>query len=64
MVKYDNGAIYVRTHFISILIGKKTYNELEAIAKSYNAMHCNKAMNVFNAMFQNEKDAKDFASSL
>jgi hypothetical protein len=61
MEVYQNGVVYVRTHFVTVPLAFKSYKDLEYISKSFNPINVVSNDGLFNAMFQNADDAKAFA---
>lgn len=61
MEVYQNGVVYVRTHFVTVPLVFKSYKDLDFISKSFNPISITSNDGLFNAMFQNADDAKAFA---
>lgn len=64
MEGYSNGAMYVRTHFVSKKIEDNEFTALEEKAKKAGAINCHSHGGIFNAMFRTQTQAKTFAKSL
>ena len=64
MEVFDNGVLYVRTHFVTVPLTLKNFDELEFISKNFNAINVHKIQGLFNAMFGSAEDAKAFAKKV
>jgi hypothetical protein len=64
MEVFDNGILYVRSHFVTVPLTFKHFDELEFISKSFNAINVHKIQGLFNAMFSCAEDAKAFAKKV
>ena len=61
---FDNGVLYVRTHFVTVPLTFKKFDQLEFISKSFNAINVHRVEGLFNAMFGSAEDAKAFAKKV
>lgn len=61
---FDNGVVYIRTHFVTVPLTYKNKKEIDFISKSYNAVNAHDVGNLYNVMFQNAEDAKAFAKKI
>jgi hypothetical protein len=61
MKMYNNGVLYVRSHFVTVPLSFKCKEELDFLAKEHNSVNTHILNNLYNVMFHNADDAKAFA---